>query len=176
MGFPGTISLRRQTLEAVCMDYTVSLARHGFRRVYLVPSHGGNFGPLAEMLDDLRAAVAPDCEVFAYTDLHGFLDFWKQAVTEVAPGLEDRVGGHADIAEASEMLCIRPELVREDRAEVGHIAVFDEELAQRVFRDGFRAVTPNGILGDPRGMSSEIGERCIGNAADGIAAALRTMG
>ena len=51
------------------------------------------------------------------------------------------------------MLCIRPELVRESRAERGHVQDFDEELAERVFRDGFRTVTPNGILGDARGMS-----------------------
>ena len=59
MGFPGTLTLRRATLEAICLDYVVSLARHGFTRICFVPSHGGNFGPLAEMLDDLRAAVAP---------------------------------------------------------------------------------------------------------------------
>ena len=172
MGFPGTLSLRRQTLEALCMDYTVSLARHGFRRVCFVPSHGGNFAPLAEMLDDLRSAVTPDCAVDAYSDLMGFMAFWKDAVSIVAPGLEDRVGGHADISESSEMLCIRPELVRESRAECGHVQDFDEELAERIFRDGFRTVTPNGILGDARGMSADIGERCIANAADGIAAAL----
>jgi len=67
------------------------------------------------------------------------------------------------------MLCIRPELVRESRAEHGHVQSFDEELAERIFRDGFRTVTPNGILGDARGMSADIGERCITNVADGIA-------
>ena len=86
MAFPGTLSLRRQTLEALCMDYTVSLARHGFRRVCFVPSHGGNFAPLAEMLDDLRSAVAPDCVVDAYSDLMGFMAFWKNAVSIEAPG------------------------------------------------------------------------------------------
>ncbi len=176
MGFPGTLSLRRQTLEALCMDYTVSLARHGFRRVCFVPSHGGNFAPLADMLDDLRSAVAPDCTVDAYSDLMGFMSFWKNAVSIEAPGLEDRVGGHADIAESSEMLCIRPDLVREGLAERGHVQEFDEELAEKIFRDGFRTVTPNGILGDARGMSTEIGERCIANAADGIADALIASG
>ena len=173
MGFPGTVSLRRQTLEAVCLDYAVSLARHGFRRIYFVPSHGGNFGPLADMLDDLRDAVGPECEVFAYTDLVGFLAFWAEAVRSVAPELVERVGGHADVAETSEMLCIRPELVRRDRAERGHVQTFDAELAERIFREGFRTVTPNGILGDARGASAEIGERCIAAAAEGIVRALR---
>ena len=172
MAFPGTLSLRRHTLEAICTDYTVSLARHGFRRVCFVPSHGGNFGPLAEMLSDLRAAVAPGCRVDAYTDLVGFIDIWREAVQRVAPGLEERVGGHADVAESSEMLCIRPDLVRPDGAEAGHVARFDHELMERIFEEGFRAVTPNGILGDARGLSPEIGEACLRLAAERIAAAL----
>lgn len=174
MGFAGTLSLRRSTLKAICTDYAVSLARHGFRRVHFIPSHGGNFEPLAAMLDDLRAAAAPGCEVRAYTDLHGFVALWKEAVAEVAPQLADRVGGHADIAESSEMLCIRPELVRDDLAAPGYVAGFGEAVAERVFRDGFRAVTPNGVLGDARGMSRAIGERCIARAAEGVAAALRS--
>lgn len=173
MDFAGTLSLRRSTLQAICMDYTVSLARHGFRAVHFVPSHGGNFEPLAAMLDDLRDAVAPACEVRAYTDLHGFVELWKEAVAEVVPELVERVGGHADIAESSEMLCIRPELVRDDLAAPGYVADFDNQLAERIFRDGFRTVTPNGVLGDARGMSREIGERCVARAAEGVAAALR---
>lgn len=172
MGFAGTISLRRNTLEALCLDYAVSLARHGFRRICFVPSHGGNFGPLAEMLPDLRAAVAPSCTVDAYTDLIGFMTLWQSAVRDVAPDLVGRVGGHADLAETSEMLVIRPDLVREDRSAKGHLQPFDEELRDRIFREGFRAVTPNGVLGDARGATAEIGEACIAAAADGIVAAL----
>lgn len=173
MGFPGTISLAGDTLKAICRDYVVSLARHGFRTVCLVPSHGGNFAPLAAMLEELRAAVAPDCDVRAYTDLLEFVALWKNAVREVAPDLVHRVGGHADIAESSEMLCIRPDLVREELAEAGYVGGFDAALAERIFAGGLRAVTHNGVLGDPRGMGREIGERCIARAAEGVAATLR---
>lgn len=165
MGFPGTISLRRNTLEAICLDYAVSLARHGFTRLCFVPSHGGNFAPLAEMLPDLRAAVAPACRVDAYTDLVGFMVFWRAAVAEHAPDLVQRVGGHADIAETAEILCIRPDLVRTTRAEEGHVQQFDEALMERIFRDGFRAVTPNGVLGDARGATEAIGASCIARSA-----------
>jgi creatinine amidohydrolase len=172
MAFAGTISLRRSTLEALCMDYCVSLARHGFRTVCLVPSHGGNFVPIAEMLDDLRRAVAPDCDVRAYLDLKGFIDVWVRAVEEVA-GDGKLVGGHADIAESSEMLVIRPDLVRRERAEAGYVDGVDEALLARMFRDGMRSVTSNGILGDARGMSEAIGLRCLELCADVVAAALR---
>jgi len=172
MSFSGTMTLRRSTLEAVCLDYVVSLARHGFERICFVPSHGGNFEPLADMLDDLRAAVAPECRVDAYTDLVGFIRLWEAAVSEVDPALTDRVGGHADLAETSEMLCIRPELVRLAQAEAGYDGDFDAALVERIFREGFRAVTPNGILGDARGATPEIGSACLAHAADGIVAAL----
>jgi creatinine amidohydrolase len=172
MGFPGTISVRRATLEAVCLDYCVSLARHGFRRVYLIPSHGGNFGPLKDMLDDLNRVVAPACEVRAYTDLDGFLALWATAVDEVA-GLGHRVGGHADIAESSEMLVIRPDLVQASSAVAGYTEGTDGGLLERIFRDGLRSVTPNGVLGDARGLSAEIGERCLAVVADAVAEVLR---
>ncbi len=176
MAFPGTLSLRPATLEAVCADYAASLARHGFRRVCFVPSHGGNFAPLADMTGRLQTAAGPDCEVRAYTDLQSFVALWKRAVAEVAPQMAHRVGGHADIAESSEMLCIRPDLVRRGQAECGHVEDFGPALAERLFDEGFAAVTPNGVLGDPTGMSREIGERCIAAVADGMAVALREEG
>ena len=173
MGFPGTLSLRPETLAAICVDYAESLSRHGFRTICFIPSHGGNFAPLADMLGELRAAAGPGCEVRAYTDLRGFVALWEGAVRDLAPGLVHRVGGHADIAESSEMLCIRPDLVREELAAPGALVSFDDSVAKRIFDDGFRAVTPNGILGDARGMSREIGDLCIARVAEGVAAALR---
>jgi creatinine amidohydrolase len=174
MGFAGTITLRRNTLEAICLDYAVSLSRHGFTRICFVPSHGGNFAPLAEMLPDLRAAVAPQCHVDAYTDLIGFMEFWQAGVGAHDEALVPRVGGHADIAETSELLCIRPDLVRVERAVEGYVQPFDEALMHRIFTEGFRAVTPNGVLGDARGATEAIGASCIAAAADGIVAALNT--
>lgn len=172
MSFAGTLTLRRSTLEAICEDYTTSLSRHGFRRICFVPSHGGNFGPLADMLPALRDAAGPECRVDAYTDLVGFMKFWEAAVAEHAAELTTRVGGHADIAETSEIMVIRPDLVRAERAEEGHMQTFDEALMDRIFTEGFRAVTPNGILGDARGATVEIGASCIRHAAEGIVAAL----
>jgi creatinine amidohydrolase len=100
------------------------------------------------------------------------MDLWQEAVGEHARELVPRVGGHADIAETSEMLCIRPDLVRSDRAEKGHVQTFDDALATRIFTEGFRAVTPNGVLGDARGATEAIGRACIRRAAEGMVAAL----
>lgn len=54
--YPGTISLRVETLMAVIRDVVASLHRSGFRRILIVNGHGGNnpVGALAqELLVDL---------------------------------------------------------------------------------------------------------------------------
>ena len=168
MAFPGSLSIRKETLEAVCNDYCTSLARHGFRRIAMIPSHGGNFKPIADMLPRLSAAVAPDCRVFAFTDLVEFIGVWQKALATMGAPV-DRVGGHADIAESSIMLALHPALVHEDRAEEGFRPAIDEAVIACILRDGFKSVTPNGILGDAHGMRADIGERCIAAAADHLA-------
>ncbi|MGD2067379.1 MAG: creatininase family protein [Gemmatimonadota bacterium] len=175
MDFPGTLTLARDTFQAVVRDYVSSLARHGFDRVLVLPSHGGNFRPLAEALPELRRVAGEESsapggttEVRAYTDFRGFLDVWKRAV-ESAGGAPEQVGGHADLAETSIMALLHPELVREDHAEAGYTGPTDAALLERIFRDGFRSVTPVGVLGDPRGMTPGIGRRCIEEAARHLA-------
>ena len=49
--FPGTLSVSESTFQLVVADIARSFARGGFRRVVLLPTHGGNFGPLAAALE-----------------------------------------------------------------------------------------------------------------------------
>jgi creatinine amidohydrolase len=160
MAFAGTVSLQPETLEAMCRDYCVSLSRHGFRKICLLPSHGGNFRVLAEMLDRLNESVPTECMVVAYTDLIGLLEVWRRVVGDEA-SLAERVGGHADIAESSIMLSLHPDLVKQDLAQEGYLPELTEDVVSRIIREGFQTVTPSGILGDARGMSARLGERCI---------------
>lgn len=170
LAFAGTVSLGRDTFLAVCRDYCASLAHHGFRRICFVPSHGGNFAPLAEARDAFNEAAGPDCSVDVYADLGEVIGVWR-GVAE-ASGLGRRVGGHADIAETSIMMAMHRDLVREELAECGRLTTPEEEpeLIRRVLSEGFRSVTPNGILGDARGATAELGEKMIAALADRIAA------
>ena len=160
MAFPGTISIRAETLEALALDYCESLSRHGFKNICIIPSHGGNFAPIAGMLDRLREAVMPGTRVFAFTDLDGMMRAWRNAVQEES-GLGNRVGGHADIAESSIMMVLHPELVDENIAEPGFTDPVTPEVLDHMFKMGLQNLTPNGVMGDPRGMSVPIGLRCI---------------
>jgi creatinine amidohydrolase len=159
MAFPGTISLEESTFTAVLRDYVRSLARHGFRRICVIPSHGGNFAPLTHALPMLREAAGERTHVAAFTDLRAVIGGWVRLAD--ALGLAERVGGHADIAESSVMLVLHPDLVHTEAAEPGHVGPLTPELIQRLFTQGMRAISPNGILGDARGLSAELGQRCI---------------
>jgi len=57
MAFPGTLTLRLQTLLAVVEDLVGSLHHHGFRRVLIVNGHGGNNGA-ASLAQELMARHA----------------------------------------------------------------------------------------------------------------------
>lgn len=172
MSFPGTLTLRPATFEAVVTDYCTSLARHGFREVFIIPSHGGNFQPLATMLPRLRDAVGKGVSVRAYTDVVDLLTLWKRVVEGVG-GPAERVGGHADIAESSILLNVTPELVQESLAEAGYVSEISRADLERILRDGLHTVTPNGILGDARGMDRTLGARLIEAMVERLVEVLR---
>lgn len=150
MAFPGTISILPETLEALVRDYCVSLSRHGFKNICIIPTHGGNFAPIAVMLDRLREAVGPGTRVFAFTDLEGMMKAWRNAVQKES-GLGNRVGGHADIAESSIMMVLHPELVDKNIAEPGFTDPVTPEVLDRMFKEGLQNLTPNGVMGGPPG-------------------------
>ncbi|MFD8387517.1 creatininase family protein [Streptomyces sp. NPDC059679] len=168
LGFAGTLSLRAETLEAICADCCASLATHGFRRVLIFSAHIGNYPVLGDIEPKLAARLPSGLDVIAFADSAAVLRAWRDAAQRVA-GLADHVGGHADVAESSIMLAVRPDVVRNDRAAAGFTGSMDEGLLARVFTDGVKAVAPSGVLGDPRGMSSELGFACLTAVADLLA-------
>lgn len=158
--FPGTLSLRPATLEAICTDYCTSLAGHGFKRLLIFSGHIGNFPVIEGMLDRLRASVPPDVEIHAFADATLWIDTWRHAVA-AAGGDALAVGGHADIAETSLMMAIRPNSVRHDRFEVGQLGALTQAQLELMWKNGIQSVSQNGIIGSPFGASSEIGEACL---------------
>ena len=66
--FPGSMTLRVETLCAVARDLLDSLKRSGFRRILLVNGHGGN-APAAALAQEWMMDN-PDCRV-------RFYDWWR---------------------------------------------------------------------------------------------------
>jgi len=49
MGFPGTVTLSRQTFVAAVIEILDAIATHGFRRILVVNGHGGNAPAAADV-------------------------------------------------------------------------------------------------------------------------------
>lgn len=166
MAFPGSLTLSETTFKAVVADYCSSLARHGFGEICILPSHGDNFRPIEEALPQIRAALPDGTIAVAHCDLLGYIGSWSEVIA-AAGGPAANVGGHADVAESSMILALAPELVRPERAEPGYLGELSEVLPTLNER-GFSAVTANGVLGNPAGMSAALGELLL----DGISSRL----
>lgn len=170
MTFPGTISLREETFIALCHDYCASLAAHGFKRIYLFSAHVGNFNALRTMLPRIREAVACAAQVFAYTDHEAWLREWRSSV-ERAGGDPESVGGHADIAETSLMMLLRPDTVRHERLMAGHVGLLTTDELNMMWKNGIASISRNGVLGDARGSTHAIGASCLDATARLLASA-----
>lgn len=163
MRFPGTISLRAATWGAVVDDYVASLERHGFTRVVLICSHGGNIFPMVEQLPGLRERHA-EVVVAAYTDLLEQV----AATAEVAARLgvtPAESGAHAGESETSMMLLVEPGSVHRDREEPGYLGDLGPVL-ELINAEGIDVVAPNGILGDPAKAAADHGRAYLERIAD----------
>lgn len=147
--FPGTSSIGTDVLHQVVVELTRSM-RTWAARVVLVNAHGGN-------LTALRGAVRQ-------------LTDEGHHVTWVACATED-VDLHAGRTETSLMLHLAPWNVRVDRAEPGNTGTLDE-LLPAMIAGGVKAVSPNGVLGDPTGASAEEGALVLASMVGDVVAAV----
>jgi creatinine amidohydrolase len=155
LDFPGTLSLEDETFHAIVADHVHSLARAGFARVVLIPTHGGNFGPLAAAVEKLGDVEGT--RVVAMTDIRALLRV--AMVGEDEHGVPIEQGGlHAGEWETSMLLAIQPELVHMERAQAGYTGDMQVGI-QRMFSEGVKAISDTGAIGDPDGASAERGRR-----------------
>jgi creatinine amidohydrolase len=177
LGFPGSLTLKWKTYFAVLEDICSSLARCGFKDLVLTSSHGGNTAVLTALTPDLAR------------DLHGkirvhVVDYLQRGSAKQRPLFEKlgisrgKAGVHAGFGETSEMLAVRPDLVRMDRAKRGldRESFYDPANIGRSQIDSFvlgiRHFSPNGILGDPRGASAAVGKKLTDLMVESLAQAV----
>jgi creatinine amidohydrolase len=155
LAFPGTLSIGDETFHAIVADLVSSLVGAGFYRIVLVPTHGGNFGPLAAAVEKLPESHRR--QVVAITDLSVFLRVAQ--LGEESFDVPMAEGGlHAGEWETSMLLAIHPDLVHMDRAEPGYVGDPQEAIAG-LFESGVDSLSQTGAIGDPRGASAEHGRR-----------------
>lgn len=176
MWFPGSFTLRPSTFVALVDDYCESLARQGFSRIVLFPSHGGNTDTMRAHAPLLARAFHGRCDVSVW--LRGDLMSRAAALLSRRDVSLGRAGAHAGFTETSMMLRYRPDLVRMEAAEPGRCDddfYLPENLGRSQmdsFLYGIQTQSPNGILGDPVGSTDDAGEELLELSAQTLAAEL----
>ncbi len=172
MHFPGSVTLRPTTLIAVVRDVILSLARHGFRRIFIVNGHGGNTA-------SINAAFFE-----AYTEAPQLLDdgddlrcrtgeWWATpSAQELSVELYgDKDGDHASASEVSIASAAYPDHLKSTE--------LDPEVppSAHVFGPAdFRHRYPEGRMGShPELASVEAGERIIEAVAADLAEEYRVF-
>jgi len=160
MEFPGTITIPPETLMDVIRGYCRSLDEHGFEHIVLVPTHGGNFGPVETVAPDVAREI--DATVIALADLDEHMQLLNDGLSEAGIDYEQDVI-HAGAAETAVVLAINEDLVRLEHIEPGPEG---EISTARLLSEGFEAITENGVLGDPSEATVEAGETIIQNVVE----------
>ncbi len=119
-GFPGTLSLKPETMEDVLFETAEMLMRYGFRRFMFFNYHGGNnvvqqkvMHRINHTTEGIAVAIGAGSPI-QRGDYRG----------------KDEVGDeHAGIGETSLMLYLKPELVKMDRIEMSKVT-FNEKLQE----------------------------------------------
>jgi creatinine amidohydrolase len=200
MRFPGTLSLRRETVGAVVDDLVKSLIHHGIDRVLIINGHGRNSATLNDLCLRVRYETGA---------LVSHVDWFKIVHAHLAElGLERPPGSrplaHASELETAVMLALQEahgrDLVWMDRARAGHrdkvlfegvdeLEIAPSETPISVRFAPFGAYYPSlgldgtehsdeGLLGDPTPATAEAGARILELVGDLIAqyvAALRKV-
>ncbi len=107
-GFPGTLSLKPETMEQVLFETVEMLIKYGFRRFMFFNYHGGNNVVQSKVIHRINHTT----EAIAVAIGHG------SPIQKGRYQGKDEVGDeHAGIGETSLMLYLKPELVKIERAE-----------------------------------------------------------
>ena len=112
LAFPGTISLQPSTLLAVIHDCVLSLAGHGFERVFFVNGHGGNIATAkAAFAEVYKSASIRNLPVASKLRCRLSNWFMSPSVWKISKELYgDKEGQHATPSEIALTLYLEPSL------------------------------------------------------------------
>ncbi len=168
MDFPGTITIPPETLMDIVRSYCRSLDEHGFEHIALVPTHGGNFAPVNTVAPEIAREI--EANVISLADLDEHMGLMNEGLREAGVEYEEPAI-HAGAAETAIVLAIDEGLVRTDELEVGYEG---EISTARLLSEGFKSITENGVLGDPREATHEAGERILQKVTDAYVRKIET--
>ena len=160
MDFSGSLTLRHNTFLRYAEDILSSVVHHGFKNLIVLNSHGGN-AAIGQVILEHFGNRHPECRIV-------FATWWKIAGESLFNLNETGKGGvgHGGEFETSLIMKIAPELVQTDKIMDKQNKDNFEWAAGDLLRgpkaslyQNMKAMTPNGVFGDPRQVTPEKGQK-----------------
>ena len=150
--FPGTITIKFDTLYNIAHDILSELIRNGFYRIIILSGHAGNSHMVAlrlaaqdVVIENEEARAEDKVRIMVLSDF----DFAE----ELTPEYADENDGHAGTLETSRMMAIKPDLVNANgKASVWQMPRFEVVAHPELY-------FPSGVNGDPTAASAEKGQK-----------------
>lgn len=171
--FPGTLTLRAETLGRVICDIARSLKLWGVKSIVIVNGHGGNRTSISLAAERMRTSMGLAV---------GYVDYWTLIPSSVYERNMEKGGysaRHAGEFETSVALALFPNLVRTDylrglnESKLGEQRVSEEGWKPRISRVAYTDEhRPSGFSDDPRAASELKGRTFTNAAVDGLVAAI----
>lgn len=169
--FPGTITVKSETLKELVRDVSCNLIRHGFKRIIFFSAHAGNIAALSELSGELREQTGA---LFAVLHIWGLINQISPSIHPV-PNVK---GAHGGEPVASVMLYLTPDLVDMKKAKWSSL----KQPLEGMTSDSYsihefkklkvtiplctEEVTENGVMGDPTKATRERGEKLFRAVTD----------
>jgi creatinine amidohydrolase len=178
-GFPGTLTLKAETVIRLWTELAESVAASGIRKLVLLNSHGGQVGLLDVVARDLRARLGLLVYSVSWFNLP-LNNRQGESVTAVFSDDEHRFGIHAGDIETSMMLALEPALVTMGNAQNFASASRDRAKDFLILGDGRSAklawqiqdYNPQGAVGNAAAATAEKGRAVLDAAGLGLAGLL----
>ncbi len=114
MWYPGTISLRQETFEAVLTDVAMSLKAHGFEHIVFIGDSGGNQRGMSNVATALNAMWS-DASAHFIPEFYEYEKAFEFMETELGISEPKSDGIHDDFVITSMMMVADPASVRYDQ-------------------------------------------------------------
>ena len=165
MRYTGTISIPDAAFEAVIESAARSFKQHGFREIVLLGDHGGYQKSLERVASKLNlawvgkagsGAAAPACRVVALSEYYRASTAGHAELLSARGFSKAEIGSHAGLADTALALAVDPALVRKDKLQPAP-----------------QAGEANGVAGDPRRATAELGQIGVDRIVEVSVAAIR---
>ncbi|MCP8316209.1 MAG: creatininase family protein [archaeon] len=173
MDFSGTVSLDPLTLTSILKNVCSSLAKHGFKKIFIINGHGGNRATIESAIQLIKNEL--NISLYSFT----LLSIVQKIFNKIRESPKGELG-HADEVETSLMLAICPEKVRmnkciDESPKLQAHLTFEASKKEVTFAWRTKEISESGVIGAPSKASTEKGRLMLNYLIDKITTIVKDL-